>query len=151
MIYSKMKKIHEDGMTYIELMIVCLVIGILTTCATLLLRSNVRMMKINSTVGLIKNQIRSTRAEAIHKGTNQTLKFDQAGKKLIINGTTKIPIPDEVKFDNNHISGSTLTFTPRGNCVGNRLETIDIITDKEKGYRIRIIGATGTPDSFSLQ
>jgi len=143
---------NEKGMTYIELMIVATVIGIIMTFAVLLIRGNIQSTKINSTVGIIKNQIRMVRAEAIHQGSTQTIRFDQSRNRLIINGTDEIPLSREVKMANININNSTLTFTSRGNCAGNRLETLDLLTtDNENvGYRIRIIGATGTPDSFPL-
>jgi Tfp pilus assembly protein FimT len=139
-------------MTYVELIIVAVIIGIIMTFAVILIRGNIQATKINSTVGLIKNQIRMVRAEAIHVGTTQTIQFDQSRNRMIINGTDEIPFPKEVRLDNININNSTLTFTSRGNCVGNRLETIDLlVTDNQNvGYRIRIIGATGTPDSFPL-
>jgi hypothetical protein len=150
MIFKEKFKRKEAGLTYIELIIVGAIIGIITASSILIVRANLQSMKINSTVGLIKNQIRMIRAEAIHRGTNQTMKFDQSGNRLLINGTTEIPLPDEVELKNINIANSTLTFTPTGNCSGNRLETVDIMTEREVGYRIRIIGATGVTDSFPL-
>jgi Tfp pilus assembly protein FimT len=133
-------------------MIVGAIIGIIMSFAIILIRGNIQATKINSTVGLIKNQIRMVRAEAVHKGTTQTISFDQTRNRLLINGTDEIPLPKEVEISDVNINNSTLTFTPRGNCQGNRLETLDIRTrdNDEVGYRIRIIGTTGTPDSFPL-
>jgi Tfp pilus assembly protein FimT len=152
MMNYKKARSREAGTTYIELIIVCAIIGIIMTSAVLLIRGNIQSMKINSTVGLIKNQIRMVRADAIHRAINQTIRFDQSGNKLIINGTVKIPLSKEVMLANINVNNSTLTFTSRGNCQGNRLETLDLLTtgNENVGYRIRIIGATGTPDSFPL-
>jgi len=144
-------KRKRGGFTYVELLIVGIIMATITTFSLILIRGNVEAMKINSTVGLIKNQLRMVRAEAVHTGTTQTVRFDQARNMMIINGTDEIPFPKQVKLKNINIYNNTLTFTPLGNCQGNRLETLDILTDDEEvGYRIRIIGATGTPDSFAL-
>ena len=98
----RVKSEKEKGITYIELMIAIVVILILMTASILVLRDNIMAMRVNSAVGIVKNQIRAVRAEAIHKGTNQTIQFVPDGQKMVINGQEEIPLPKGIRFNNIH-------------------------------------------------